>query len=120
MGYAGVELGDRHEASWREATVGRCPPDDVIRQRLVERAIAKLQRDFRRADAIQADLARAGVQTFDVAAPVKGLVRWTTTDGRSGPNPPSDSEIYDMMLAFEQGKMAARLFKSPFSGWWPR
>ena len=99
-----TSLGDRHEASWREATVGRCPPDAFIRQRLVERAIARLKRDFRRADAIEAELAREGVQTFAVAAPVKGLVRWTTTDGRSGPNPPSDSEIYDMMLAYEQGK----------------
>ena len=99
-----TSLGDRHEASWREATVGRCPPDDVIRDRLVERAIAKLQRDFRRADAIEAELAREGVQAFAVAAPVKGLVRWTTTDGRSGPKPPSDSEIYDMMLACERAK----------------
>ena len=88
----------------REAPVGRCPPDAVIRQRLVERAIAKLQRDFRRADAIEAELAREGVQTFAVAAPVKGLVRWTTTDGRSGPKLPSDSEIYDMMLACERAK----------------
>jgi hypothetical protein len=88
----------------REAPVGRCPPDDVIRQRLVERALAKLQRDFRSADAIQADLKRAGVELWDVAAQVKGLVRWTATDGRSGPKPPSDSEIYDMMLAFEQGR----------------
>ena len=95
----------------REAPVGRCPPDDVIRQRLVERASAKLQRDFRRADAIQADLKRAGVELWDVAAPVKGLVRWTTTDGRSGPNPPSDSEIYDMMLAYEQRKARSLLFK---------
>ena len=84
--------------------VGGCPPDDVIRQRLVERQLAKLQRDFRRGDAIQADLARAGVHTYDVAAQVKGLVQWTTTDGRSGPKPPSDSEIYDMVLAFERAK----------------
>ena len=96
------DIGDRH--AWRVATVGRCPPDAFIRQRLVERAIAKLQRDFRRADAIQADLKRAGVELWDVAAQVKGLVRWTATDGRSGPKPPSDSEIYDMMLAFEQGR----------------
>ena len=88
----------------REAPVGLCPPDDVIRQRLVERQLAKLQRDFRRGDAIQADLARAGVHTYDVAAQVKGLVQWTTTDGRSGPKPPSDSEIYDMVLAFERAK----------------
>ena len=88
----------------REAPVGLCPPDDVIRQRLVERALAKLNRDFRRADAIQADLARAGVHTSDVKGQVKGLVRWTTTDGRSGPKPPSDSEIYDMVLACERAK----------------
>jgi hypothetical protein len=88
----------------REAPVGLCPPDDLIRQRLVERQLAKLQRDFRRGDAIQADLARAGVHTYDVAAQVKGLVQWTTTDGRSGPKPPSDSEIYDMVLAFERAK----------------
>jgi len=94
----------------REAPVGRCPPDDVIRQRLVERALAKLQRDFRRADAIQADLKRAGVELWDVAAQVKGLVRWKTTDGRSGPKPPSDSEIYDMMLAFEQARDGGRNF----------
>ena len=100
-----TSLGDRHEASWREATVGRCPPDDVIRDRLVKRAIAKLQRDFQRADAIEAELAREGVQAFTVAAPVKGLVRWTATDGRSGPKPPSDSEIYDMILAFERAKV---------------
>jgi len=100
-----TSLGDRHEASWREATVGRCPPDDVIRDRLVKRAIAKLQRDFRRADAIEAELAREGVLSFAVAAPVKGLVRWTATDGRSGPKPPSDSEIYDMILAFERAKV---------------
>ena len=86
-----TSLGDRHEASWREATVGRCPPDAFIRQRLVERALAKLLRDFRRADAIQADLKRAGVELWDVAAQVQGLVRWTTTDGRSGPKPPSDT-----------------------------
>ena len=94
----------------REAPVGRCPPDDVIRQRLVERASAKLQRDFRRADAIQADLKRAGVELWDVAAQVQGLVRWTTTDGRSGPKPPSDSEIYDMMLAFEKARDGGRIF----------
>jgi hypothetical protein len=94
----------------REAPVGLCPPDDVIRQRLVERASAKLQRDFRRADAIQADLKRAGVELWDVAAQVQGLVRWTTTDGRSGPKPPSDSEIYDMMLAFEKARDGGRIF----------
>ena len=88
----------------REAPVGLCPPDDVIRQRLVERQVAKLQRDFRRSDAIQADLARAGVHISDVAAQMKGLVHWTTTDGRSGPKPPSESEIYDMVLAFERAK----------------
>ena len=88
----------------REAPVGLCPPDDVIRQRLVERQLAKLQRDFRRGDAIQADLARAGVHTSDVKGQVNGLVRWTATDGRSGPKPPSDSEIYDMVLACERAK----------------
>ena len=94
----------------REAPVGRCPPDEVIRDRLIERAMAKLNRDFRRADAIQADLARAGVHTSDVKGQMKGLVRWTTTDGRSGPKPPSDSEIYDMMLAFEQARDGGRNF----------
>ena len=84
----------------REAPVGLCPPDDVIRQRLVERQVAKLQRDFHRADTIEADLARVGVH---VSTTRKSLVRWKTTDGRSGPKPPSDSEIYDMVRAFEQG-----------------
>ena len=89
--------------------VGGCPPDDVIRQRLVERALAKLQRDFRRGDAIRADLKRAGVELWDVEAQVQGLVRWTATDGRSGPKPPSESEIYDMVLAYEQAKFSGRM-----------
>ena len=63
------------------------PARRVIRQRLVERAIASYNATSAAPTPTEAELAREGVQTFAVAAPVKGLVRWTTTDGRSGPNP---------------------------------
>ena len=55
---------------------------------------------LQRSSSIEADLARVGVH---VSTTRKSLVRWKTTDGRSGPKPPSDSEIYDMVRAFEQG-----------------
>ena len=34
------------------------------------------------------------------------LVKWSTADGRSGPRPPGDAEIYDMVLAREKAKLA--------------
>jgi hypothetical protein len=46
-----------------------------------------------------------GVCVWDVRGKTPGLLKWKTADGRSGSLPPSDLEIYDMVLAFERYKL---------------
>ena len=87
-------------------TGGAGPSDEFIRERIFARALARSARDGQRADGILAELGRAGVRIEFVDSNSRDLVRWSTADGRSGPCPPSDAEIYDMVLAREKAKLA--------------
>ena len=74
---------------------------------VLAREKARIVKDYASADRLRAEMATAGLSVVyrdETGREVKGLVQWTTTDGRSGPKPPSDSEIYDMVLAFERAK----------------
>ena len=85
------------------------PSDDFIRERIFARALARGARDHQRADGIIAELGRAGVRLEFVDSNslyTRDLVRWSTADGRSGPTPPDDDAIYDMVLAREKAKLA--------------
>ena len=56
------------------------------------------------------ELERAGVRIWIGAGEAQDsnghdLVKWSTADGRSGPRPPGDAEIYDMVLAREKARL---------------
>ena len=89
----------------REASVGRGPSDEYIRERLFARFQAIQVRDLNRADGILDELQRAGVRIEFVGEGYSRVATWRTPDGRSGPRPPDDGTIFDMVLQREKARI---------------
>ena len=89
----------------REASVGRGPSDEYIRERLFARFQAIQVRDLHRADGILDELQRAGVRIEFVGEGYSRVATWRTPDGRSGPRPPDDGTIFDMVLQREKARI---------------